>query len=82
MQRNQVTTAGELSIGDTFYKQSDKSKKVFEIVAGKVKQTQYATYGVNARRCGSKHAESMKNNTAVVFLRNISGNIPINENIG
>lgn len=70
MKRFEVTTAGELQIGDTFYKQSDKSKTVFERIEGEPKKTQYATYNVTARKHGAKFAEAMKSSTKVVFLRN------------
>jgi len=77
MQRNEVTTAGELSIGDVFYKLKDKAKKPYEKVEGEAKVTEYATYSVNARRHGQKHTDSMKSNTQVVFLRSVSANHPI-----
>ena len=71
MQRNEVTTAGELSTGDIFYKLKDKSKKAYTKVDGEAKVTEYATYAVNAIRHGQKHTDSMKSNTQVVYLRSI-----------
>ncbi|SDG31913.1 hypothetical protein SAMN05421827_105121 [Pedobacter terrae] len=71
MKRNELTTAGALAIGDTFYKASDKTKKVFERITGEAKVTDFATYNVTARKHGSKFPEAMKSNTAVVFLRHI-----------
>lgn len=71
MKRFEVTTAGALQIGDTFYKAADKAKTVFERIDGEAKKTQYVTYGVTARKHGSKFPEPMKSNTKVVFLRHI-----------
>lgn len=44
MEAKTITTAGSLQIGDRFYKQVDKKKKVFQMVEGDQKQTQYRTY--------------------------------------
>lgn len=71
MKRFELTTAGALQIGDTFYKATDKTKSVYERIEGEAKKTQYATYGVTARKHGNKFAEPMKSNTKVVFLRHI-----------
>lgn len=71
MKRNELTIAGALAIGDTFYKASDKTKKVFERIEGETKQSAFAMYNVTAHKHGSKVPEAMKSNTAVVFLRHI-----------
>ena len=69
MKRFEISTAGQLQIGDTFYQLNDKTKTVFERIEGKTVRTKYATYSVLARERGNRYASLMKSNTAVVFLR-------------
>jgi len=77
MKRNEVTEAKNLSLGDRFYKQADKQKRVLEIVAGEAKVTQYQTYSVFAKEADKplkKHVYSLKSNTKVVYLRSAQTN--------
>lgn len=69
MERLTQTEVKNLLPGDRFYKASDKSKTVLEIVPEKVKRTQYQTYTVFAKRDNQMHPDPMKSNTQVVFLR-------------
>ncbi|TZF81797.1 hypothetical protein FW774_17220 [Pedobacter sp. BS3] len=81
MQRNTITTAGALKVGDRFYKLSDKKKKPFEIVQGDTKVTHFRTYKLFCCACDildNKYmSEALKRrqysalvkDTQVVYLR-------------
>lgn len=73
MERNTVTEVKHLLPGDRFYKQKDKSKKVYEKVEEKPKETQYQTYKHFAKVPGQKFAIPFKSDTMVVFLRSAAG---------
>lgn len=97
MERNQRTTAERLKVGDRFYKLKDKKKQSLQIVEHHSKQTKYRTYSLfccpslaidNKLMSDvlkkSQYSPILKD-TEVVFLRHvneISGNNPINKNIG
>lgn len=80
MERNTLTTANLLQLGDRFYKQNDKHKKVLVVVDHKAKQTHWQTYKhwcIPASIYDRKHkqevieryATPVKANTQVIFLR-------------
>lgn len=83
MQRNQRTAVSRLNIGDRFYKQADKSKKVYQMVEGEKKQTQYQTYrywccdasiidspNMTELMKASRYS-AIKGDTVVVYLRSV-----------
>lgn len=76
-----LTTAGSLKLGDRFYKVVDKKKRVYQMVAGDQKQTQYRTYKLfccpadimdnSLMRDALKQAQNVAilKDTPVMFLR-------------
>lgn len=64
MDRNTLTTAGELVTGDRFYKKKDKNKTVYEKHAST--SSQYMT----CKKDGEKFFNYFKVDIPVVFLRN------------
>lgn len=81
MRRYQVTQASSLKIGDRFYKQNDRAKKVLVMVSGDPKSTKYRTYKhwcldamtYDSDRLHQSYKNSQKTaidgTTSVVFLR-------------
>lgn len=67
--RGQLTTAGNLSIGDRFYKASDKKKKVLQMVEHETKKTDYQTYNHWCQADDQIKPEAIIAKTPVVFLR-------------
>jgi hypothetical protein len=69
MERNTATTAGELQIGDRFFRCNDKKKTVWEKVDSDVKVTHFQTYKHFAITAGMKFPQAINKNTQVIFLR-------------
>ena len=80
MERNTLTAADKLQVGDRFYKQNDKHKKVLVIVDHKAKQTHWQTYKhwcipasiydiARKQEVIDRYATPIKKDTAVIFLR-------------
>jgi len=63
MERNTLTTAGALQLGDRFYRQDDKAKKVYTLG--------YTTFvgKVLATPDLKRHGITIKKTTPVIFLR-------------
>lgn len=73
MERNTITTVGELHIGDRFYKASDKKRVVWEKVESEIKRTYYQTYKHFAITPGERFPVAMNKDSKVVFLINQNG---------
>ncbi len=79
MERNELTTVQKLTLGDRFYKVSDKNKIVFQMVPHEVKKTHFQTYKYFCCEASvidnknNKHKErnfkAINKETPVVFLR-------------
>ena len=69
MERFTATKVRRLEIGDRFYKTKDRSKKVYEMVEGEVKQTFFKTYGFFCKADGETEAKAIDGKTDVIFLR-------------
>lgn len=69
MERNTITTAGQLKIGDRFYRVNDKKKIVWEKVPSDIKITHFQTYKHFASTPGMKFPQAINKDTKVVFLR-------------
>lgn len=69
MQRGDRDIIDNLAIGDRFYKVKDRNKIVHEKVEHAPLKTKYYLYRNWAKADGERHAQAMKNDTEVVFLR-------------
>lgn len=71
MERNTLTTAKSLQIGDRFYKLADKKKMPLQMVAHKAKATKYQTYTLWCIPDGrdKRYPDAIKGETEVIFLR-------------
>jgi hypothetical protein len=70
MERKTLTKAGQLSLGDRFYKQSDKNKLMHTVTRkGELKCKCNKTW---AKPDGYRQEIEFKNETVVIFLRNIN----------
>jgi hypothetical protein len=74
MERNTLTSMGQLKIGDRFYLKSDRKKTVWEKVESEVKVTNYQTYKHFAQLPGMNYPQPMNRNTVVIFLRHKEDN--------
>lgn len=72
MERNTKTTIDKLAIGDRFYKASDKNKTVLQKVAHAPFQTKHYRYTNWAIKDNERHADKMRHDTEVIFLRNVN----------
>lgn len=72
MERNTRTTVGKLAIGDRFYKVNDKNRTVLQKIEHAPFQTKHYKYTNWAIADGDRHADKMKHDTEVIFLRNVN----------
>lgn len=84
MNRNELTTAENLKIGDRFYKLGDKKKEVFEMIAHEAKATHFRTYKLFCcpalamdnklmqKRLKDYQIKPILKETKVIFLKNVN----------
>lgn len=85
MDRNTVTTADKLELGDRFYFANDKNKVVWQKVEHEIKVTHFQTYkhwcilasvADNPKMhptAKATYVKPMRKETKVVFLRRVEG---------
>lgn len=69
MNRNTLTTVMALSVGDRFYKLTDRNKMVLMKVDAPVKKTEYRTYRHFCKSDSDRWPVAINGDTKVVFLR-------------
>ena len=69
MERNTLTFAKNLQIGDRFYKATDRQKTVLQMIPGETKVTFYTTYDLWCRSDTDHRPKAIKSDTQVIFLR-------------
>lgn len=82
MNRNEVTTAASLEVGDRFYFANDKNKMVWQTVEHEKKVTNYQTYnqwcipasvmdGRGTDTYKMAYVKPLRSATKIVFLRSV-----------
>lgn len=84
MNRNEVTTAENLQIGDRFYKLGDKKKEVLQMIQHEAKVTHFRTYklfccpslaidnNLMNQKLKDYQIKPIIKETQVVFLKNVN----------
>lgn len=84
MNRNELTTAENLKIGDRFYKLGDKKKEVLQMVLNNTKVTHYRTYRffccpvsaidntLMSQKLKDYQIKPILKETKVIFLKNVN----------
>jgi|GEM_PF-1564275 len=80
MERNTLTTAKMLQIGDRFYIAKHRKKIIMQMVKGEIKKTYYQTYRYWCQADGDKYPQAIKGDTQVIFLRNVNDPITTQTN--